>query len=447
MYRSSLFAAGALLVCGVSAAQTSDGYLIHQGKVRDAGTFHWESKTWTRAPGGNPELFAGPVYDNTCFWTALGANSIVYSAMENCEDIYVTGRIPANDPLSDPDNLIDSFRIGYLTVAPPGGVDIEYEFYDTLGGACSGPYAPPMPAGTLFRLDPGNGVTLPGDPAGTVAVWLVTINTSPGFCMLSDGDATTGNGNDQFTWRYKINNGKPGTAVGGIIIAGEPLNGGFGACTYANPCGTNNGGGPCGTGLGIQDQWWGNLDANFCPGGPGGNTGCYWFGGWPANPYGDFYLQMTSAGPCSAGYVPTFYCTGKTTSETCQPYMDWTGTASATSTGPFRTIGRDVVGGTIGLLIYSNKKGAQPDLHGGKLCVKSPFKRTPGKNAKTPSNGLCPTATGRYVFDFQNRIQGGLDPALTAGRNVFAQFRGRDPADPAGFGDALSNGMKFVILP
>ena len=447
MIRSSLFAAGALFICGAAAAQTSDGYLIHQGKVRDAGTFHLETKTWTRAPGANQELFVGPVYDNTCFWTGLGANTVTYSGLENCEDLYDTGRIPSNNALSDPDNLIDSFRIGYITVAPPGGVDMEYEFYDTLGAGCSGPYSPPAPVGTLFRFDAGNGVTLPGDPAGTGSAWIVTIDTTPGFCMQSDGDGTQGNGNDLFTWRFRINNGKPGTAAGGCIIAGEALNGTFGSCTYATPCGTNNNGNPCGTGLGIEDLFWANLDANFCPGGPSGNTGCYYFGGWPANPYAAFYMQMTSLGPCTGGYQPTFYCTAKTTSEGCQPYMDWSGTATATGTGPFKCVGRDFLGSTIGILLYSNKSGALPNHHGGKLCIKSPFFRTPGKNAKSPSNGLCATATGRYVFDFQNRINLGTDPALTAGRNVFTQFRGRDNLDPAGFGDSLSDGMKFAILP
>ena len=51
------------------------------------------------------------------------------------------------------------------------------------------------------------------------------------------------------------------------------------------------------------------------------------------------------------------------------------------------------------------------------------------------------------VRDFNNRIQNGSDPSLTAGRTVFVQTWFRDPGDSFGFADGLSNALKFTILP
>ena len=58
-----------------------------------------------------------------------------------------------------------------------------------------------------------------------------------------------------------------------------------------------------------------------------------------------------------------------------------------------------------------------------------------------------PPCTGILKRNFNNAIQGGNDPLLTAGQTVFAQWRQRDPADPAGFGDGLTDGIKFIIEP
>ena len=52
-----------------------------------------------------------------------------------------------------------------------------------------------------------------------------------------------------------------------------------------------------------------------------------------------------------------------------------------------------------------------------------------------------------FKRNFNQLIQSGSNPALTCGATVFAQVRQRDTADPAGFGDNLSNGVRFVIGP
>ncbi len=138
------------------------------------------------------------------------------------------------------------------------------------------------------------------------------------------------------------------------------------------------------------------------------------------------------------------YCTGKTNSLGCVPFASWSGFASASAPQPFAVRANDVLPGEAGLLVY----GFQPaslGFHGGTLCVKAPLQRyLPIKTAKASG---APPCTGRLTRDFNARIQGGADPQLTAGRTVRAQWRLRDPADPAGFGDGLSDAVRFTIAP
>ena len=96
-----------------------------------------------------------------------------------------------------------------------------------------------------------------------------------------------------------------------------------------------------------------------------------------------------------------------------------------------------------GFIVYASKK-ANLDFHGAKLCVKLPFKRTPLKKAKNPGGGCSGWRLNR---NFNATIQNGLDPSLSVGATIFAQWRQRVPNDPAGFGDGLTNGLRFTIRP
>ncbi len=143
----------------------------------------------------------------------------------------------------------------------------------------------------------------------------------------------------------------------------------------------------------------------------------------------------------STGVV--FYCTGKTSSVGCVPFLTTTGLPSASSTTPFQVVANDVVPGEAGFVIYGFKK-ANLAFHGARLCVKAPFVRTPAKSPKNPGGGCSGWVLRR---NFNATIQSGTDPALTPGRVVTAQVRQRDPADPAGFGDGLTDGVRFTIAP
>ncbi len=139
----------------------------------------------------------------------------------------------------------------------------------------------------------------------------------------------------------------------------------------------------------------------------------------------------------------TSYCTGKTNSLACVPFMTATGVASASSTAAFTLSMNDSIPNESGFLIYSFKK-ANLNFHGAKLCVKAPFKRTGAKAPKNPGGGCTGWVLRR---NFNGTIQSGIDPQLTAGQVVRSQWFNRDPADPAGFGDGLSDALEFTIAP
>ena len=98
-----------------------------------------------------------------------------------------------------------------------------------------------------------------------------------------------------------------------------------------------------------------------------------------------------------------------------------------------------------GLFFYGFGQAAVPFL-GGTLCVQPPLRRTPVQNSggNGPPSDDC---SGTYAFDFNALIQGGGDPGLVAGADVYAQYWGRDPADTTGFGSSLTDAISFTIAP
>ncbi len=142
---------------------------------------------------------------------------------------------------------------------------------------------------------------------------------------------------------------------------------------------------------------------------------------------------------------PELYCAGKVNSLGCTPSLSFEGVPSVSSAGTFKVRGHDFIPGAIGIFLYGANGRSNLNFHGGKLCVKAPVVRwLPPKAAQTTGPAPC---TGFLSRNFNKRIQSGADVALTAGRVVNAQWLQRDQADPAGFGDALSNGIEFTIAP
>ncbi len=139
----------------------------------------------------------------------------------------------------------------------------------------------------------------------------------------------------------------------------------------------------------------------------------------------------------------SLYCTGKTSSAGCVPFLTVEGCASTTSSERMSIRAEDVLPGQRGILIHGPARRVL-GFHGGHLCVRAPFERSP-RTKTVPAAGACTQAA--LVRDFNATIRSGADPLLTTGATVHAQWIQDDPADPAGFGDSFTDAVRFVIVP
>ena len=96
-----------------------------------------------------------------------------------------------------------------------------------------------------------------------------------------------------------------------------------------------------------------------------------------------------------------------------------------------------------GLLFYGYASSFTP-FEGGTLCLVGP-RRTAVQIAGGPTTGH--DCSGTFHYDFNARIQSGIDPNLTVGRTVSAQYYSRDQQDPTGYGSSLTNAVRFTICP
>ncbi len=146
-------------------------------------------------------------------------------------------------------------------------------------------------------------------------------------------------------------------------------------------------------------------------------------------------------GPVSCP-APSVYCTAKVNSLGCSPSIAFSGTPSASAAAAFTISASQVLNQKTALLFYGSASSNVP-FKGGTLCVQSPLRRTPAQNSG--GNGIGNDCSGAPSIDFNARIQAGVDPLLTAGASVFAQFYYRDPA--SSFTVGLSNAVGFQICP
>lgn len=161
--------------------------------------------------------------------------------------------------------------------------------------------------------------------------------------------------------------------------------------------------------------------------------------------------SLSDAGGTDSGVVkcyrlfpiqPWSYCAGKVNSLGCTPTIAFSGTASATSTAPFAITASNFLNQKIGLMFYSHRPSATL-FQGGIKCVGDPVVRTPAHNSGGSASGS--DCTGAHGLDFNARLQSGVDPTLTAGAEIHAQFWARDPQSL--IPTSLSNALRFVIHP
>ena len=140
--------------------------------------------------------------------------------------------------------------------------------------------------------------------------------------------------------------------------------------------------------------------------------------------------------------APASYCTGKTNSVGCVPTVSSSGLASSTSSSAFLIGCSNQINQKSGLLMYAHAPKVAP-FQGGTLCVRAPLKRTPPQSSGGSATGV--DCTGTFSFDFNAAIQGGTDPTLVTGAEIYAQYWGRDPGSAST--TSLSNALRFVINP
>ena len=122
--------------------------------------------------------------------------------------------------------------------------------------------------------------------------------------------------------------------------------------------------------------------------------------------------------------------------------MAWQGTASVSAGFGFWLSGDEVLNQQFGLLVYGTQAGFIP-IGDATLCLGGSLVRTPAQF--TGGNAGPLDCSGDLIFDFNAYIASGIDPNLTVGTTVHAQYWYRDPAANAtsGFTDAV----QFVINP
>ena len=153
---------------------------------------------------------------------------------------------------------------------------------------------------------------------------------------------------------------------------------------------------------------------------------------------------MSAPNASSTPPPPTPYCTAKTNSLGCVPAIGSTGSADFNAGSGFLITLSNTLNQKSGLLFYGTFGPASAPFQGGTMCVQSPVLRTTAQNS---GGSALPTndCTGSYSYDFNVRIASGIDPQLSVGRLVCAQYWSRDPA--ATFTTNLSNALRFVIQP
>jgi hypothetical protein len=126
--------------------------------------------------------------------------------------------------------------------------------------------------------------------------------------------------------------------------------------------------------------------------------------------------------------APTVYCSAQVNSLGCTPSISSTGTASASSPQSFDIRATSVINNVSGLLYYSFAPQSTP-YYGGTLCARQPLTRTNVQNSG--GNTGASDCSGTFTFDFNALAQSGADPALVAGKQVFAQYWSRDAQAPS----------------
>lgn len=302
LLRTSLSAAGALLLATGASAQTDGSATIHAATTaKNAGTYHVATGTWTRSKSPIAQIGTDVLYDNTCV-------SGSYIGLSTGESVVDSGRLPSTTSPSSAQSLtgtadsynINGFNMGYCTGEPT--IDVLVNFYQCY-----------VPCADATGLVPDASITMTGMPGvaggtGSLACWTLTVDldlTTQNFTLFADCDGTHDAvaSLDNFGWSYEQLTASLSGVAAGALVAGDP----FGiltgtACPYGDGT-TWSGNSIPGTGIGSDDVFETDLAGSF--------AGCWFFGGYlSGNLYSSFHMRVigdAAGGPVQTG---TQYCFG-----------------------------------------------------------------------------------------------------------------------------------------
>jgi hypothetical protein len=326
MLRFSLCMLASSVLATTTLAQESLRSRLHPitGPIKDAGTLHLGTGTWTRRPSSTADLVLQTyVYVNTC-------NTGYYGGMQQGEVWADEGGIPNHLQAPTPSTAvpcgydtnpscsnsfnITGFQIGYCThIAATYSTTIG--FYDMAGPVGTNCPIPGTPTAT-FNL-----TGLPGSTSlGSQMCWLVGLDltaTTPAssFSLTATGGAQ----NQMFSWTFAQVGPSLPSSLDGPVIAGGTGSPSPSPCTGTDGTAWDNGLASVASPNNQGEEGTGmfNLDAfriHVAP--PGGLQGCFWFGG---NPRGSFHLALYSDVFCGVTSPGIAYCFGDGTTSTPCP--------------------------------------------------------------------------------------------------------------------------------
>jgi hypothetical protein len=349
MFRAALWFICVLLLGPTSTAQQLAQSRPLLSPVRDAGTYHIATGTWTRT-GAGANLGPDVIFSATAPSGYFATN---WEGAEAVDEGILPG--PGN-PLDGPNScyVISGFQFAYCSNAI--SIDWSFTFYDSYV-PCA---APGQPCTNL-----AGSTALTGMPTAG-ACWVVTVDLSGGneIDMQAEGGICApgyqgaASGLDHFGWGA-VWNTLTGAPSGPLVSGYDPTWSGEGEGTCYNTGLTCPAGA---TGLGAQDMF--GIGTPF--------SGCFWFGGYenvngcggPARTRGgQFHLELYTdcANPCP-GLCWTSFCAvnnnGTLAITDCllsaNPLLVTTG-LPVTAQFAYHLIGQ-------GSAVISNPPGAQGDL-------------------------------------------------------------------------------------
>ena len=334
LLRFSLSAAGALLLAAGANAQSTAKILPVPG-VKNAGTYHVATGTWTRGPQSLALGTYDTIYDNSC-------SGNWYVALESLT-FHDDGRIPSTgSPMVGQTPMPGS---NYTVVSFPG-TDDSYSINWFEFGYCTG-VAPPMTAWTAFYgcYDSCADATLltpdlflqisglPGNGGTGVGCWIAGIDLlNAGFNFTIQGDCDgiwQGTASlDNFGYMY-MQSTPDATASSGPLLTGDPdgyLVDGPGTTGCCVGCNTvfwaaatppPSVAGTCTEGSGLNNADNFEIDNYDRVLGTFTYNNCYWFGGYaPTNPHASIHMEIagetSDTTPCGVKYCDGNILSGNT---------------------------------------------------------------------------------------------------------------------------------------